>query len=74
LECLLTSRTAGAMSAGRPVRKRERGFANDIAALERLRTALRIDDKLDKQLVARAVASIDELSDRLVELHKQVAA
>lgn len=56
------------MSAGRPVRKREQGFSNDVSALNRLRTALKLDHSLDKNLVARAIGNLDGLIDTLIEL------
>ncbi len=58
------------MSAGRPVRKRESGFANDIQALNRLRTALKIDSSLDSNTAALAVRDIDNLIERLAALHR----
>lgn len=60
------------MAAGSPVRKRDNGFANDLGALTRLRTALKIDRKLDAQLVARAIRPLDELIDQLGVLHQSV--
>jgi hypothetical protein len=60
------------MAAGAPVRKRDNGFANDMGALTRLRTALKIDRKLDPQLVARAIKPLDELIEQLGILHASV--
>jgi hypothetical protein len=57
------------MSAGRPVRKRDRGFANDLAALGRLRTALRITDKLEPIERDLAIRDLDSLIERLSKLH-----
>jgi len=59
------------MSAGRPVRKREQGFANDIAALNRLKTALKIDASLPDNEVALAIRDCDSLIERLADLHKK---
>ncbi len=56
------------MSAGRPVRKRVQGFSNDILALNRLRTALKIDHSLERNSVARAIGNIDSLIDLLAIL------
>lgn len=64
------------MSAGRPVRKRDRGFANDLAALGRLRTALRITDNLDPIERDLAIRDLDSVIERLSKLHiavRQVA-
>lgn len=58
------------MSAGRPVRKRITGFANDIAALGRLRVALKITPGLDKNATALAIRDLDSLVDRLSALHQ----
>lgn len=60
------------MSAGRPVRKRVTGFANDIHALNRLRTALKITPNLDKNAVALAIQDLDSLVDKLSALHLEV--
>jgi hypothetical protein len=57
------------MSAGRPVRKRDRGFANDIAALGRLRTALRITGGLDATETNLAIRDLDSLIERLSKMH-----
>ena len=60
------------MASGAPVRKRDNGFANDMGALTRLRTALKIDRKLDPQLVAKAIRPLDELIEQLGILHASV--
>jgi hypothetical protein len=60
------------MAAGAPVRKRDNGFANDMGALSRLRTALKIDRKLDPNLVAKAIRPLDELIEQLGILHESV--
>lgn len=59
------------MSAGRPVRKRDSGFSNDIAALTRLRTALKIDRRYPDNTKTLAIRDIDALIDRLAELDQQ---
>lgn len=59
------------MSAGRPVRKRDNGFTNDIAALTRLRIALKTDHRYPENEVAQAVRDIDALIDRLAGLHQK---
>jgi hypothetical protein len=60
------------MGAGRSVRKRDNGFDSDIGALTRLRTALTIDRKLDKNLVAKAIVPLDELMSQLSVLSDYV--
>jgi hypothetical protein len=60
------------MSAGRPVRKRVSGFANDIAALNRLRTALKITPGLDENEARLAIRDLDALVERLAVLHQSV--
>lgn len=59
------------MSAGRPVRKRDNGFSNDIAALTRLRVALKTDHRYPENEIALAVRDIDALIDRLSNLDKK---
>jgi hypothetical protein len=71
---LSTSRTAGAMARGRPVRKRVKGFAGDVTTLGRIRTALTLDRTLDSSRVARARILLDELQTILVELSDEKAA
>ena len=56
------------MGAGRPVRKRAYGFSNDISALNRLRTALKIDHSLDRNTVAKGIKALDALVEVLVDL------
>lgn len=60
------------MTAGPPVRKRDNGFASDMAAIGRLRIALKIDSRLPLDLVATAIKPLDELSEALGKLHKAV--
>lgn len=55
-------------SAGRPVRLRDKGHGNDINALNRLRTALRINRKLDREKAQRAIVAVDSLIDALAAL------
>jgi hypothetical protein len=62
------------MSAGRPVRKRDNGFANDIAALGRLRVALRITPDLDPEIATLAVRDLDSLIEKLSKLHMDKVA
>lgn len=57
------------MSAGKPVRKRENGFANDIQYLNRLRTALTITPGIERNKMIEARRCIDELIDKLGDLH-----
>jgi hypothetical protein len=58
------------MTTGKPVKLRLHGFNNDIGALNRLRTSLKLDSKLDKNDVARAIVHLDHLIDALVVLHE----
>ena len=62
------------MSAGRPVRKRDNGFANDIAALSRLRVALKITPNLDAEEAHLAIRDLDSLIERLSKLHMEKVA
>jgi len=62
------------MPAGAPVRKRDNGFDADISALTRIRTALKIDNRLPPELVAKAIKPLDELVDALGLLHQTVVA
>jgi hypothetical protein len=58
--------------AGGLVRKRDNGFESDIGMLSKLRTAIRIDTTLARANVDKAVGSIDELTDALLNLHESV--
>lgn len=56
-------------AVGKPVRARTAGFANDIGALNRLRTALSLDPTLSRDGVAKAKMHVDQLIDALGALH-----
>jgi len=60
--------------AGGLVRKRDNGFESDIGMLSKLRTTVRIDTSLPRAHADKAVASIDELTDALLNLHESVLA
>lgn len=62
------------MAAGHPIHRREKGFANDIHGLNTLRSALKLNRKHEKNLVAQAIASIDSLIDTLAKLHENLEA
>ena len=47
------------------VRLRENGFASSIGHLNRLRSSLKLDRRLDRADVAQAIRSLDELIDCL---------
>jgi hypothetical protein len=53
---------------GRPVKRRVNGFDADVTTLTRIRTALKLDARLDRQKVAQAVRSLDLLVESLIEL------
>ena len=57
------------MAAGRPIKKRTaKTYQRDIEALGRLRTAIRLDRKLDLTKSSRAVKDLDKLVDSLLDL------
>jgi hypothetical protein len=60
------------MGRGRPVRLRERGYIADITSIGRMRTALKIDPRLDKNKVAAAVATMDRLIEQLCDIDKDI--
>jgi hypothetical protein len=60
--------------AGGLVRKRDNGFESDIGMLSKLRTSIRIDMRLARAHVDKAVGAIDELTDALLSLHESVLA
>lgn len=45
-----------------------KGFESDVTALSRIRTALKLDARLDRTKVALAVRTIDTLVDQLCDL------
>lgn len=57
----------------RPVKGRTVvSYRRDVESLNRLRTALKLDSKLPKPLVAKASTEIDTLVDTLIKLIEQV--
>jgi len=60
------------MSRGRPVRLRERGYIADVTAIGRMRTAIQIDKRLDRNKVARTVATMDRLIQELTDLDNDI--
>lgn len=65
--------TSGRGRSGRPVQIRTDGFANDVAMLTRLRTAIVMDGKLPRDEKAQTLMSIDALVENLVRLSNQRA-
>jgi hypothetical protein len=60
--------TVGAKRAGRPVAVRTEGFANDVAYLTRLRTALVMDQGVPRNEQAQIMEQIDRLIESLARL------
>jgi hypothetical protein len=60
--------SVGASRAGRPVQIRTDGFANDVAYLTRLRTALVMDGKLPRDEKAQTLQQLDLLVESLARL------
>lgn len=53
----------------RPVKRRTvQSYRRDVETLTRLQTALKLDSKLEKQLVIKAGQEIDMLMNTLIEL------
>ena len=63
--------SSGRSRAGRPVQIRTDGFANDVAFLTRLRTALVMDRKLPRDEKAQTLAQIDSLVESLARLSSE---
>lgn len=59
---------------GRAVKKRVKGFDADVTTLSRIRTALKTDTRLDRNKVAMAIRTIDQLEDQLIELTRDLDA
>ena len=58
----------GRARSGRPVQIRTDGFANDVAYLTRLRTALVMDRKLPRDEKAQTLQQLDLLVESLARL------
>jgi len=53
----------------RPVKRRTvQSYRRDVEHLTRLRTAIKLDSKLDKSLAQKAFSEIDTLMNTLVDL------
>lgn len=59
------------MSRGRPVRIRK-DFMADITALGRMRTAIQIDNRLDRNRKAEVLLDIDTLIEKMNALYETV--
>jgi hypothetical protein len=64
---------SGRARSGRPVQIRTDGFANDVAYLNRLRTALLMDGKLPHNEKAQTLEQLDRLVESLARLSHQRA-
>ena len=60
--------SVGRARSGRPVQIRTDGFANDVAYLTRLRTALVMDRKLPRDEKAQTLQQLDLLVESLARL------
>jgi hypothetical protein len=59
---------SGRARSGRPVQIRTDGFANDVAYLTRLRTALVMDGRLPRDEKAQTLSQLDQLVESLARL------
>jgi hypothetical protein len=65
--------TVGRGRSGRPIQIRTDGFANDVAYLTRLRTALMMDGKLPRDEKTQTLLQLDSLVESLIRLSHERA-